>query len=47
LHATAALAFAAARGAAAENDKIIVLGSFLTVAEVLANLGRAKPPSHA
>jgi dihydrofolate synthase/folylpolyglutamate synthase len=47
LHASAALAFAAARGAAAENDKIIVLGSFLTVAEVLAYIGRAKPPSHA
>ena len=47
VHATAAQAFAAARRAAAENDKIIVFGSFLTVAEVLVHLGRAKPPSHA
>jgi len=34
-HASPAAAFAAARGEAGENDKIIVFGSFLTVAEVM------------
>jgi dihydrofolate synthase / folylpolyglutamate synthase len=37
-HATPALAFAAAREEAGENDKIIVFGSFLTVGEVMAYL---------
>ena len=46
-HATPAAAFAAARDRAAENDKIVVFGSFLTIAGVLLHLGRAKPPSHA
>jgi dihydrofolate synthase/folylpolyglutamate synthase len=35
-HASPAQAFAAARGAANENDKIVVFGSFLTVGEVKA-----------
>jgi len=34
-HASVAEAFAAARGRAGENDKIVVFGSFLTVAEVM------------
>jgi dihydrofolate synthase/folylpolyglutamate synthase len=46
-YATPAQAFAAARSLAAENDKIIVFGSFLTVAEVLVHLGRAQPTSNA
>ncbi|MGA8006713.1 MAG: bifunctional tetrahydrofolate synthase/dihydrofolate synthase [Burkholderiales bacterium] len=37
-HASATLAFAAAREEAGENDKIIVFGSFLTVGEVMAYL---------
>lgn len=37
-HASAALAFAAAREEAGENDKIVVFGSFLTVGEVMAYL---------
>jgi dihydrofolate synthase/folylpolyglutamate synthase len=37
-HASVALAFAAAREEAGENDKIIVFGSFLTVGEVMAYL---------
>ncbi|HKI65382.1 MAG TPA: bifunctional tetrahydrofolate synthase/dihydrofolate synthase [Burkholderiales bacterium] len=37
-HASAALAFAAAREEASENDKILVFGSFLTVGEVMAYL---------
>jgi dihydrofolate synthase/folylpolyglutamate synthase len=47
MYATPAQAFAAARSAAADNDKIVVFGSFLTVAGVLVHLGRAKPPSDA
>jgi dihydrofolate synthase/folylpolyglutamate synthase len=35
-------AFAAARGAAGENDKIVVFGSFLTVGEVIAWLTKNK-----
>jgi len=34
-HASVAEAFSAARGQAGENDKIVVFGSFLTVAEVM------------
>jgi dihydrofolate synthase/folylpolyglutamate synthase len=37
-HGSAAAAFAAARSEAGENDKIIVFGSFLTVAEVMQML---------
>ena len=37
-HESPAAAYAAARGTAHENDKIIVFGSFLTVAEVMAKL---------
>jgi len=37
-HASAAEAFAAAQEQAGENDKIIVFGSFLTVAEVMQSL---------
>ena len=37
-HGSAALAFAAARREATENDKILVFGSFLTVGEVMAYL---------
>jgi len=37
---TVAAAFAAAREAAGENDKIVAFGSFLTVAEVMAWLNR-------
>ena len=37
-HAGAAEAFAAAREAAGENDKIVAFGSFLTVAEVMQSL---------
>ncbi len=36
-------AFAAAKGRAGENDRIVVLGSFLTVADVLASRGRSGP----
>ncbi|MGE0875284.1 MAG: bifunctional tetrahydrofolate synthase/dihydrofolate synthase [Burkholderiales bacterium] len=38
LHASAADAFRAARGECGESDKIVVCGSFLTVAEVMATL---------
>jgi dihydrofolate synthase/folylpolyglutamate synthase len=34
-----AAAFAAARGQAQDNDRIVVFGSFLTVADVLAGRG--------
>ena len=40
VHADAAGALAAARGQAGENDRIVVFGSFLTVAAVLKALGR-------
>ena len=42
LHASPAAAFAAAREAAGENDKIVVFGSFLTVGEVIAWLTKNK-----
>jgi dihydrofolate synthase/folylpolyglutamate synthase len=41
-HASVAEAFAAARGAAREDDKIVVFGSFLTVGETLAWLSNNK-----
>jgi dihydrofolate synthase/folylpolyglutamate synthase len=41
-HACAADAFAAAAGAAGENDKIVVFGSFLTVGEIMAWLNHNK-----
>jgi dihydrofolate synthase/folylpolyglutamate synthase len=41
-HASAADAFAAATGAAGENDKIVVFGSFLTVGETLGWLRHNK-----
>jgi dihydrofolate synthase/folylpolyglutamate synthase len=37
-HGSVAAAFAAAKGEAGENDKIVVFGSFLTVAEVMQGL---------
>ncbi|MBJ7263544.1 MAG: bifunctional tetrahydrofolate synthase/dihydrofolate synthase [Burkholderiaceae bacterium] len=40
-HADPAQAFAAARERASENDRIVVFGSFLTVASVLQALGRS------
>ncbi len=39
VHPTVAAAFAAAREAAEEGDRIVVFGSFLTVAEVMAVRG--------
>ena len=42
LHGSPAQAFAAARGRASENDKIVVFGSFLTVGEVEAWLNDNK-----
>jgi dihydrofolate synthase / folylpolyglutamate synthase len=39
--ASAATAFAEARGRAGEDDRILVFGSFLTVADVLRAMGRA------
>lgn len=46
--AAPAAAFAAAREAASENDKIVVCGSFLTVAEVMAGLeaGNGRATAH-
>ncbi len=41
-HASVAAAFAAAREAAGENDKIVAFGSFLTVAEVMQSLAAAR-----
>lgn len=41
LHGSAGAAFAAAREEAAENDKIVAFGSFLTVAEVMQSLAAA------
>ncbi|MDH4173436.1 MAG: bifunctional tetrahydrofolate synthase/dihydrofolate synthase [Betaproteobacteria bacterium] len=41
-HASAASAFAAAREEAGENDKIVVFGSFLTVAEVMQSLAATR-----
>ena len=47
-HETPAAAFAAARIEAGENDKIVVFGSFLTVAEVMQSLaaGKSGPGNH-
>lgn len=44
---TPAEAYAGARSAAGENDKIIVFGSFVTVAEVLMHLAHAQPANNA
>ena len=41
-HDSAAAGFAAAREEAGENDKIVVLGSFLTVAEVMQSLAATR-----
>ncbi len=47
LHESPGLAFAAARNAAGENDKIVVCGSFLTVAEVMAAMeSRGRRTAH-
>ncbi len=48
LHETVTAAFAAARGEAGGNDKIVAFGSFLTVAEVMQALaaGRGGPGTH-
>jgi dihydrofolate synthase/folylpolyglutamate synthase len=45
LHATPTEAFAAARGQAGENDRIVVFGSFLTVTDVMQSLNR-RPTVH-
>jgi dihydrofolate synthase/folylpolyglutamate synthase len=45
-HASAAEALAAAQGEAGESDKIIVFGSFLTVAEAMAQLQAQRRPGH-
>jgi len=45
LHASPAEAFAAARGQAGENDRIVVFGSFLTVTDVMQSLNR-RPTVH-
>lgn len=45
LHESPAAAWAAARGAAGEGDRIVVFGSFVTVADVMAALAdRRQPP---
>ena len=46
LFESAAEAFAAAKAAASEDDKIVVFGSFLTVAEVMAWLNNNKTSTH-
>jgi len=46
LHPTVAAALAAARSEAGEGDKIVVFGSFLTVAEAMAHTREATIPSH-
>jgi len=47
LHASPAIAFDAARSAAGQDDKIVVCGSFLTVAEVMALLeAENRKPAH-
>jgi dihydrofolate synthase/folylpolyglutamate synthase len=43
-HASPREAFAAARGAAEEGDRIVVFGSFVTVADVMAAQAANKPP---
>jgi dihydrofolate synthase/folylpolyglutamate synthase len=43
-HATIAEAFAAARGEAGENDRIIAFGSFLTVAEAASFIADERAP---
>ena len=45
-HASAAEALAAAQGEAGESDKIVVFGSFLTVAEAMAQLQAQRRPGH-
>ncbi|MGA7986620.1 MAG: bifunctional tetrahydrofolate synthase/dihydrofolate synthase [Burkholderiales bacterium] len=45
-HGSAALAFAAARGEATGNDKILVFGSFLTVGEVMRYLEADRGGAH-
>jgi dihydrofolate synthase/folylpolyglutamate synthase len=45
-HASVARALAAAQGEAGEGDKIIVFGSFLTVAEAMAQLQAQRRPGH-
>jgi dihydrofolate synthase/folylpolyglutamate synthase len=45
-HASVAGALAAAQGEAGESDKIIVFGSFLTVAEAMAQLQAQPRPGH-
>ncbi len=45
-HGSAALAFAAAREEASENDKILVFGSFLTVGKVMAYLEAVRGGAH-
>jgi dihydrofolate synthase/folylpolyglutamate synthase len=42
LHDSPAQAYAAARSAAGENDRIVVFGSFLTVTDVMQALNRHK-----
>lgn len=46
-HQSARAAFAAARGQAGENDKIVVFGSFLTVAEAMLEIAAASSESRA
>lgn len=46
LHASPVLAFEAARGKAGEADKIVVFGSFLTVAEVMQHLSKHGNPGN-
>lgn len=45
-HASVSAALAAARGEAGEGDKIVVFGSFLTVAEAMAHLQESTTTSH-
>jgi dihydrofolate synthase/folylpolyglutamate synthase len=46
LHDAPASAFAAARGDATQDDKIVVFGSFLTVGEVMSKIERDRSRSH-
>ncbi|MBM3355387.1 MAG: hypothetical protein FJY47_06065 [Betaproteobacteria bacterium] len=45
-HSSVAAALAAARGEAGEGDKIVVFGSFLTVAEAMAHAKESTFPAH-
>lgn len=45
-HPSVAAALASARGEAGESDKIVVFGSFLTVAEAMAHIKESTTPSH-